>query len=57
MSKHKHFHDCKSPAKMLRYGRQNAIGPLYHWTPKKKAAVNAANIDDGKADQKTNKTN
>lgn len=36
MSKHKRYHDIKTPLQMLRHSRQNAIGPLYHWTPKKK---------------------
>ena len=36
MSKHKNFHNIKTPMQMLQHGRRNAIGPLYHWEPKKK---------------------
>lgn len=36
MSKHKHFHNIKTPMQMLQHSRRNGFGPLHHWEPKKK---------------------
>lgn len=51
MSKHKNFHNIKTPMQMLQHGRRNAIGPLYHWEPKKKTAPGAADTGGGKKAQ------
>ena len=66
MTKHKHAHDVGRGKKVLQHGSVQAIGPLANPRhPKKfklepldkKTAPSAANTEDGRADQRSNKLN
>lgn len=54
MSKHKHFHNIKTPTQMFQHSRREKIGPLDpgRARPKKKTALNTTtDTEDGQEAQ------